>query len=169
MITFSDSISYFAGIVHSGASAAAPLVKTPAGPIRGQYETVLGSTIAAFRGIPYAQPPVGPGGRWAPPREMVCLISIHAHELPVLIHSDSLFCIIRHQLHCASCPLYSRGGAQSSAMKTSCFHYCPLLRHVNVFVCVCVVCLCVRLYPAVAVDGRVQRHTGWCEVHPNGY
>ncbi len=46
----------------SGA-AQAQIVKAPAGPLRGKVE----GTLQVFKGIPYAQPPVGPL-RWKPPR-----------------------------------------------------------------------------------------------------
>ena len=42
-----------------------PVVPTTAGPVLGAL--VKGGTMARFRGIPYAAPPVG-DRRWAPPR-----------------------------------------------------------------------------------------------------
>ena len=46
----------------SSAISNGPVVETPAGAVRGQTEGAL----EVFRGIPYAEPPVGPR-RWAPP------------------------------------------------------------------------------------------------------
>lgn len=46
-----------------GTAGAAPTVDAPAGVVRGEAQGAL----RVFKGLPYAQPPVGPG-RWAPPR-----------------------------------------------------------------------------------------------------
>jgi para-nitrobenzyl esterase len=47
--------------------SAAVVVDTNSGPVQGYVETVMGVDMAAFRGIPYAAPPVGRSGRWKPP------------------------------------------------------------------------------------------------------
>lgn len=48
-----------------GAAAARPVAHPPAGPVRGE---VIGD-VNVFRGVPYAQPPVG-WRRWRPPAEL---------------------------------------------------------------------------------------------------
>jgi hypothetical protein len=47
-----------------------PVVSTTNGDVRGYWETMGSTSLAAFRGIPYAQPPVGPGGRFMPARAL---------------------------------------------------------------------------------------------------
>ena len=42
-------------------------MKTTYGAIEGQLESVYGVELAAFRGVPYAAPPLGRTGRWKPP------------------------------------------------------------------------------------------------------
>jgi para-nitrobenzyl esterase len=53
------------GCAHVPAASAQPVVEAPAGPVRG--ESLDGVNV--FRGIPYAQPPVG-WRRWRPPVAM---------------------------------------------------------------------------------------------------
>src|SRR5512147_2282075 len=45
-----------------GTAASAPIVEAPAGAMQGSAEGAL----HVFKGIPYAQPPIGPA-RWRPP------------------------------------------------------------------------------------------------------
>jgi hypothetical protein len=52
---------------------AAPLAITGDGVVQGYVETVKGVSVASFRGIPYAAPPIGRSGRWKPAQSSVRL------------------------------------------------------------------------------------------------
>jgi hypothetical protein len=51
-----------------GTALTLPEVTVNDGVVLGAMQTTLGLNIAAFRGIPYAEPPLGWAGRWQPPR-----------------------------------------------------------------------------------------------------
>ena len=57
----------FAMVAVAVAGTQPPVVATASGKVMGAWESVFGVELAAFRGIPYASPPVGEGGRWMPP------------------------------------------------------------------------------------------------------
>lgn len=63
-----------AGLLSFAAAASGPVINTKFGPVQGAIETSLGTKLAAFRGIPYAGPPLGPTGRWKPPLDPVSML-----------------------------------------------------------------------------------------------
>ena len=44
-----------------------PVVNISSGPVRGYTQNTSGVVMTVFRGIPFAEPPLGRSGRWKPP------------------------------------------------------------------------------------------------------
>ena len=62
---FAAAALVLSACAHGSPASAQPLVEAPAGSLRGES---LGG-VNVFRGVPYAQPPVG-WRRWRPPAEL---------------------------------------------------------------------------------------------------